>query len=124
MGKVQDGIPFAQIYGYVDQWQSKIDLEKVTGDANTPAKYVPKADAIRFFPIGPPALATAKDMYNIAMNWTEFAPGVHKQYPYLLAEMFAYSISAAHLNLPHQPIESLMISATHIGIEGWKWTDD
>lgn len=121
---VKHGQPFAALYGYGIQWQSKIDLEIVTGDANTNAKKVNANDARQFYPMGPPYLATAKDMYEIAIKWTEFAPGVHKQYPYLLAEMFAYSISAAHLNLPHQPIESLMISATHIGIEGWKWIDD
>jgi len=120
---VKHGQPFAQLYGYGSQWQSKIDLAVVTGDPDTNAAKVNGNDARWYYPMGPPYIATARDMYNIAIKWTEFAPGVHKQYPYLLAEMFAYSIAAAHLNLPHQPIESLMLSSTPIGIEGWDWID-
>jgi hypothetical protein len=74
--------------------------------------------------VGPPYLATGRDMYAIAEKWVEFAPKVHKQYPRLLAEMFAYCIAAAHLKLPHKLVKSLMISDKGcIDLEGWSFVD-
>jgi peptidyl serine alpha-galactosyltransferase len=46
-----------------------------------------------------------------------------QQYPHLLAEMFAYSIAAAHLELKHQLLDSLMISSVEVGGEGWPFID-
>ena len=63
-------------------------------------------------------------MYAISEAWSEFAPKVYKQYPHLLAEMYAYCIAAAHLRLPHMLVDSLMISATGVGGEGWEFIRD
>jgi peptidyl serine alpha-galactosyltransferase len=49
-------------------------------------------------------------MYSIAVKWCEFGPRVYKQYPHLLAEMFAYCLAAAHLRLHHQTAVSFMVS--------------
>jgi peptidyl serine alpha-galactosyltransferase len=49
-------------------------------------------------------------MYRIVVKWCEFVPRVHNQYPHLLAEMFAYSLAAAHLQLYHQTAVSFMLS--------------
>jgi len=39
--------------------------------------------------------------------------------------MFAYCLAAAHLNLPHQIVESFMVSdAGAGGMEGWKGAID
>jgi peptidyl serine alpha-galactosyltransferase len=62
-------------------------------------------------------------MMKLVLKWSEFAPLVHQQYPYLLAEMFAFCIAAAHLNLKHQIIDSLMISDTDANGEGWPLID-
>ena len=43
---------------------------------------------------------------------------------HLLAEMFAYCIAAAHLELPHQLIDSLMISDVTANAEGWPLIDN
>ena len=73
------------------------------------------------FAAGPPYIATAHDFYLIADKWAEFGVGTHKQYPNLLAEMFAYCLAAAHLQLPHQIAQSFMISDAGVGgMEGWK----
>ena len=48
---------------------------------------------------------------------------VYKKYPSLLAEMYAYSMAAAHTNLPHFTLHNLMVSNVHAGDEGWKWID-
>lgn len=62
-------------------------------------------------------------MYQIVDKWCEFAVPVHDQYPHLLAEMFAYCLAAAHLQLAHQTAASFMVSDIGAGSEGWKYVD-
>jgi hypothetical protein len=119
--KVQRGIPFAQTYGLGVQWQ-KFDLDKIAGP-DSPAKEVSREDGQLYFPVGAPYIATVHDMYQIALKWTEFVPKVHAQYPYLLAEMYAFCIAAAHLKLRHQLIDSLMASNPDTGGEAWPLVD-
>lgn len=103
------------------QWQ-KFDLDKIAGE-NSPAKEVSRESGQLYFPVGPPYIGTVRDMYQIAVKWSEFVPLVHAQYPYLLAEMYAFCIAAAHLGLRHQIIDSLMISNPDTGGEGWPLID-
>jgi peptidyl serine alpha-galactosyltransferase len=119
--EVKHGVPFAQTYGLGTQWQ-KFDLDKIAGE-HSPAKDVSKAEGQLYYPAGPPYIGTVKDMYQIALKWSEFVPLVHAQYPYLLAEMYAYCIAAAHLGLKHQLIDSLMASNPDIGGEAWPLVD-
>lgn len=58
-------------------------------------------------------------MYEIAKNWVKFVPMVHAEYPHLYAEMYAFCIAAAHLNLPHELVEHLVVSDSFIGGDGW-----
>ena len=44
-------------------------------------------------------------------------------YPDLLAEMYAYSMAAAHESLPHFSMSHYMISNTFANDEGWRWID-
>jgi peptidyl serine alpha-galactosyltransferase len=62
-------------------------------------------------------------MYSIVVKWCEFGPGVYQQYPDLLAEMFAYCLAAAHLQLSHQTALSFMVSDTNVLMEGWNYVD-
>lgn len=119
---VQHGAPFAQKYGFGAQWRN-LNIHEIAG-ADSPAKLVNQQDGGTFYPVGPPYLATVRDMYAIAKRWTEFVPKVHKEYPHLLAEMFAFCIAAAHLELPHQIIDSLMVSNVGVGGEGWPMVDN
>uniref|UniRef100_A0A7S4JEG4 Uncharacterized protein n=1 Tax=Odontella aurita TaxID=265563 RepID=A0A7S4JEG4_9STRA len=119
--QVQHGTPFGQTYGLGTQWR-EFDLTAIAG-ANSPALRVSKDDGRDFYPVGPPYLGTARDMHAIATKWSEFAPRVHAQYPHLLAEMYAYCIAAAHLKLPHQKINSLMVSNSGTGGEGWSFVE-
>lgn len=86
-------------------------------------KKVKHAEAAKHYPVGPPYIGTARDMYQISLKWVEFVPKVHKEYPYLLAEMYAYCMAAAHLDLPHQLVDHLMISNVNCGGEGWPFVD-
>jgi peptidyl serine alpha-galactosyltransferase len=54
----------------------------------------------------------------------ENQPRVYDNYPHLLAEMFAYSLAAAHLNRPHRVAQGFMVSDTKAAGEGWKVIDD
>lgn len=119
--KVDHGLPFAQTYGFGAQWQN-LDLDRIAGK-ESPAKQYAKAEANLYFPVGPPYVATVRDMYKIALKWSEFVPLVHEQYPHLLAEMFAFCVAAAHLELRFQLIDSLMVSDTDASGEGWPLID-
>lgn len=48
---------------------------------------------------------------------------MHAEYPELLAEMYAYSIAAAHLKLPHTNLENYMTSDVGSWAEGWPFVD-
>jgi hypothetical protein len=52
-----------------------------------------------------------------------FCGRVYEGYPYLLAEMYAYSMAAAHENLPHLQMEHYMVSNTDSPGEGWPLID-
>ena len=119
---VSHGYPYAQTYGLGTQWR-KFDLDTIAGPTS-PAKDVNQENGGKLYPAGPPYIATAKDMYAIAQTWSDFAPRVHAEYPHLLAEMYAYCIAAAHLQLPHMLIDSMMVSSAGIGGEGWKYIKD
>jgi hypothetical protein len=98
---VEHGFPAGQLYGFGAQWKTKVNVAHVAGP-NSPIEDVTLQEARDHYPLGPPYMATAKDMYKIAEKWCEFLPKVHDNYPHLLAEMFAYSLAAAHNRLPHQ----------------------
>lgn len=120
--RVSHGHPVAQKYGLGAQWRT-FDLATITGASDSPAIAVSQREAQQHYPAGPPYLATAADMYKIAVAWTEFAPRLHAEYPHLLAEMYAYCVAAAHAGLPHLMVESLMVSNTEAGGEGWPLVD-
>ena len=44
-------------------------------------------------------------------------------YPDLLAEMYAYCMAAAHLEMPHARVNNWMLSNVHVGDEGWAHLD-
>ncbi|KAL3817387.1 hypothetical protein ACHAXA_005022 [Cyclostephanos tholiformis] len=124
---VSRGRPYAQAYGLGTQWR-KFDLENIAG-STSPARDVSQSDGALYYPVGPPYVAIASDMYDIALSWSEFVPRVYAEYPHLLAEMYAYCIAAAHLRLPHTIIDSMMVSAVGnggggAGGEGWEFVRD
>jgi peptidyl serine alpha-galactosyltransferase len=120
--KVAHGSPFAQKYLLGYYWQ-EMNLDKITEDPNSAAKSVNKQDGLLFYQVGPPYIATMRDMYQIVLKWTTYAPRVYAQYPELLAEMYAYCIAAADLKLPHTLVESLMVSNIDASGEGWPMVD-
>jgi hypothetical protein len=120
---VSHGHPFGQDYGFGSSW-AELNLTRITGSATSPALKVSNQDAHMKYAVGPPYVATASDMYKIAQKWAEFVPRTYKEYPYLLAEMYAYCIAAADLQLPHVNVASLMVSGHTISdTEGWDFLE-
>ena len=120
---VHHGKPMGQLYGFGLQWKNLINMTTL-GFPDSPVNSLSYKEAQFGYIVGPPYVATAGDMYAIVDQWTIFAHGVHDQYPYLLAEMYAYCLAAAHLKLSHQTAASFMISDISAGRgEGWNYID-
>ena len=112
---VEHGQPFGQQYGFGMQWKTKVDINHVCNCTNSRISTMDPAEMQAHYSLGPPYIATGRDMYAIATKWTEFVVRIHDDYPHLLAEMFGYCFAAAHLNLPHRVAHSFMISDPGVG---------
>jgi len=109
--KVRHGSPFAQQYGFGNGWLTSLKgrLAHVVGK-DSPALKVTLQEASRYYPAGPPYIATGKDMFALTTHWVKFLPLVHDLFPQFMAEMHAYCIAAAHLEMPHQLAKGFMVS--------------
>lgn len=86
--RIEHGKPMGQKYGFRLQWKDKINTKLVLPEGETsPIDEMSNDEALQGYVVGPPYIATARDMYAIVTKWTEFALPVHDQYPHLLAEM-------------------------------------
>jgi hypothetical protein len=94
--RVEPGKPIGQRYGYDLQWKRKINMTLVVSpdESISPVDEMSDEEAKEGYVVGPPLLATARDLYNIVTQWTRFVPLVHDQYPHLLAEMVRASCAA------------------------------
>lgn len=120
--RIEHGKPMGQLYGFGLQWKQRVNMTAIV--ANSRVDKLSTEEAQAGYIVGPPYVATARDMYTIVKQWCEFAHPVHKQYPFLLAEMFAYCLAAAHKKLPHQTAVSFMISDVGMkNMEGWSYID-
>ena len=122
---IRHGAPMGQMYGFSLQWKKQVNTSQLLGplvdlDGPSPVDQLTHNQAQKSYIVGPPYIATARDFYAIARQWSEFVPRVHDQYPHLLAEMFAYCLAAAHLQLPHQTARTFMVSSIDAKFsEGW-----
>ena len=127
---VRHGHPYAQKYGFGAGWLTSLvgeagdnKLIEIVGP-QSPALDVSIPDAADYYPAGPPYVATAKDMYQLAKYWVQFLPAVYQVFPHFMAEMHGYSIAAAHLRLPHKLAEGFMVSDVTAGGEYFDFIDD
>jgi hypothetical protein len=127
MEKVEKGKPAAQLYGLGAPWtndnHAKFNRGRICGEGS-PCLIPNQLFGERHYAVGPPYLVEKSDMQRLADRWTEFVPRVYEGYPFLLAEMYAYSMAAAHENLPHLQFEHFMVSNTDAAEEGWPLVDD
>jgi len=120
---VKHGYPMAQQDGYLDNRWMYLNISHITaGKGNI--NHVAGSDGPILYNSGPPYLATVRDMYRIAVLWSEYAPRVYDVFPKLFAEMFGFIIATTQLDLPHTLIKSLVVSTTGTrSREGWKYID-
>ena len=53
----------------------------------------------KHFNVGPPYIIHIKDVLSLSQRWKDLVPRVYDEYPLLYAEMFAYQMASADLNL-------------------------
>lgn len=84
---ITHGQPFAQQYGFHNQWFSKTNVTAIAKPSELPSAVESMSREMinENFAAGPPYIATGRDFFKIADKWSEFGVGVHLQYPYLLA---------------------------------------
>jgi hypothetical protein len=90
------GKPVAAAYGLGSQW---LDFNR-TAICGHKSPCTRVTDA-RPYSVGPPYIIHAHDVLKLSQQWSNFVPPTYDQYPLLYAEMYAYSMAAAHLEMPH-----------------------
>eukprot|EP01035_Chromulina_nebulosa_P018906 gene18906-24709_t len=125
--RVRRGSPVAEVYGLEAPWANdhhkNFNRTSICG-VDSPCLKVEQKFGELHYSVGPPYLVERSDLVRITNSWTKFVPRVYEKYPELLAEMYAYSMAAAHENLPHTILTSYMISNTDMDEEGWKYIDE
>lgn len=119
--RVEKGRPAGQQYGLGDYWMT-FKREYICGPSS-PCVTTSRRDANKYFPVGPPYVLHVDDLRSLAQEWVRMVPKIYEEYPELLAEMYAYSMAAAHLNLRHFKVDHMMVSNVDAGGEGWPWVD-
>ena len=109
----------AKFQGLGDNWRQFVDI----AGPDSPARNVGEKMAILQYQVGPPYIATAIDMHTIVRRWAELVPKVHNIKPQLMAEMYAYCLAAADMSLPHEVVNSMMVSSINSYGEGWNLID-
>ena len=107
---VTEGHPVAQHYGLGGKWTSWEDLEHIVQDPFSPALRVENDEATQEYPAGPPYMAHTRDWVKLTEKWTNFVQRTFTGHPGILAEMYAFSIAAAHLEMPHTIARGYMVS--------------
>jgi len=118
--KVLEGQPIGQHYGIGAQWIQTFNLEDICGEG-TPAKKVTQAEGHQYYTVGPPLMMHRNDLAKLAPLWAKYMLKVVDKNKYdILADMYAYSIAAAHLELPHLVLDNYMYSnGKYPDGEGW-----
>lgn len=113
---VRHGFPIAQQDGYLTNNWMTLDMEHITNlTADQAVPKPPGEEGPLHYNSGPPYLATVRDMYQIAVRWTEYAPRVVDIYPELFAEMKGLIYATLQLKLPFTLIKSITVSWTKNG---------
>ena len=119
--RVSEGVPAGQQYGLGAKWL-EFKREYICG-ADSPCTTTTRSEANKYFPVGPPYIMHRNDWVKVAHSWVEFVPKVFEEYPYLLAEMYAYCMAAAHHGLKHIKLDHMMLSLPGAGGEGWPFIE-
>eukprot|EP00580_Thalassiosira_gravida_P004176 CAMPEP_0201624518 /NCGR_PEP_ID=MMETSP0493-20130528/674_1 /ASSEMBLY_ACC=CAM_ASM_000838 /TAXON_ID=420259 /ORGANISM="Thalassiosira gravida, Strain GMp14c1" /LENGTH=570 /DNA_ID=CAMNT_0048094371 /DNA_START=36 /DNA_END=1748 /DNA_ORIENTATION=- len=89
------------------------------GSKACPFVNVTNNEVNNFYSAGPPYVIHVQDVIPFSKRWSELVPPTYDEYPLLYAEMFAYSMAAADLNLKHRLIRGLFTGC----MTQWPHTD-
>jgi len=84
-----------------------------------PFASVSSKDVNHYYSAGPPYIIHIMDVRALSHRWSELVPPTYDYYPLLYAEMFAYSMAAADLDLKHNLIKGLFAGC----MTGWPHTN-
>ncbi|KAL7529336.1 hypothetical protein ACHAXR_002909, partial [Thalassiosira sp. AJA248-18] len=76
-------------------------------------------DVNHYYSAGPPYVIHIQDVLALSKRWSQLVPPTYDEYPLLYAEMFAYSMAAADLDLKHHLIKGLFTGC----MTQWPHTD-
>jgi peptidyl serine alpha-galactosyltransferase len=120
--RVSHGKPMAQRYGFGAHFifRTKLaELLNLTELSSSSVRAWDHEQVKNHYVAGPPYIATGRDMYAIVQLWAKIVVPLYQVQNDFLAEMYAYSAAAWHLNLPHQLLRSFMVSVPGGAGEGW-----
>ena len=120
------GRPVSQRYGLEGHWVKKFaPLEQITGNKNSPSKQWTYKMASKWTSVGPPMILEINDITELSILWEKnMRPVLDIGGPDILADMWAYSIAAADLDLKHTTLDHFMISVWgHTG-QAYKFIDE
>jgi len=108
---VLPGKPAAAKYGLGGQFLD-FNLTRICDRAPLGSKVCPfvsatNSDVNHYFSAGPPYVIHIQDVFALSKRWSELVPPTYDEYPLLYAEMFAYSMAAADLDLKHNLMNNL-----------------
>eukprot|EP01065_Artemidia_motanka_P010763 TRINITY_DN15762_c0_g1_i1.p1 TRINITY_DN15762_c0_g1~~TRINITY_DN15762_c0_g1_i1.p1 ORF type:complete len:507 (+),score=167.50 TRINITY_DN15762_c0_g1_i1:62-1522(+) len=111
----------AQQYGFGSSW---FQFRDATCPAGSLCRSANESYATDYFSVGPPLMVHSSDARSLL--WFEYMQPVLAQDGGrdILADMWAYSMAAAHLDVPHQRYDHFMVSNTRADGEGWQWVDE
>jgi len=107
------GRPVAQRYGLEGGWvdPKKYPLEEMLDEPNTPALKWTYSQAAKWTSVGPPLILHVDDLTPLSVLWERsMRPVLKASKNDILADMWAYSMSSAHLGLKHTTLDHWMIS--------------
>lgn len=110
--QVVPGRPAAAKYGLGAQFLD-FDLEQICqrspleGHQTCPFQNLTSSDVHKHYNVGAPYAIHIQDVLPLSSRWKSLVPPTYDQYPLLYAEMFAYVMAAADLNLKHNLVKGL-----------------
>jgi len=121
---VKKGRPVAQRYGLGGGWVShKYNLNTITGDPDNKAQQWTYQDAAKWTSVGPPMILHVDDITALSVLWEKYMRPVLAVGRDILADMWAYSIGSAMLDLRHTTLDHYMISTWGSHGESFPWVD-
>eukprot|EP00756_Hemistasia_phaeocysticola_P016876 Hpha_TRINITY_DN15502_c0_g4::TRINITY_DN15502_c0_g4_i7::g.104998::m.104998/K20781/SGT1; peptidyl serine alpha-galactosyltransferase len=122
-GTVAPGRAVAQQYGLGGSWINM--FAKDTCPKGSPCLKVSTTEAAKRYSVGPPMLIHTQDTKPVFDDWLNFMKPVlkHPKGKDILADMWAYSMSAAHNGVTHDRYDHFMVSNAYAHGEGYPWVE-